>query len=83
MRVFRHRAFSAATIAIALTMFALFGSLFALTQYLQLVAGYSPLSAGLRALPFAAGVMVLAPVSSILVARRRRPRSRPARADRR
>jgi hypothetical protein len=67
VRVFKHRAFSAATISIALTMFALFGSLFALTQYLQLVVGYSPLSAGLRALPFAAGVMVLAPVSSILV----------------
>jgi fucose permease len=48
-------------------MFALFGSLFALTQYLQLVVGYSPLSAGLRALPFAAGVMALAPVSSVLV----------------
>ncbi|HEY5049742.1 MAG TPA: MFS transporter, partial [Acidothermaceae bacterium] len=67
LRVFKHRAFSAATISVALTMFALFGSLFALTQYLQLVVGYSPLSAGLRALPFAAGVMVLAPVSSILV----------------
>ena len=67
VRVFKHRAFSAATGAIALTLFALFGSLFALTQYLQLVHGYSPLAAGIRALPFAAGVMALAPVSSILV----------------
>ena len=69
VRVFRHRAFSAASSAIGLTFLALFGSLFALTQYLQLVHGYSPLSAGVRALPFAAAVMVTAPISSMLVAR--------------
>jgi EmrB/QacA subfamily drug resistance transporter len=69
VRVFRHRAFSAGTAAIALTFFALFGSLFALTQYLQLVRDYSPLSAGLRALPFAAAVMVTAPISTLLVRR--------------
>jgi EmrB/QacA subfamily drug resistance transporter len=69
VRVFRHRAFSAGTGAIAMTFFALFGSLFALTQYLQLVREYSPLSAGLRALPFAAAVMVTAPVSTLLVRR--------------
>jgi EmrB/QacA subfamily drug resistance transporter len=69
VRVFGNRAFSAATAAIGLTFFALFGSLFALTQYLQLVHGYSPLSAGVRALPFAAAVMVTAPLSSLLVRR--------------
>jgi EmrB/QacA subfamily drug resistance transporter len=69
VRVFRHRAFSAATSAVALTFFALFGSLFALTQYLQLVRDYSPLSAGLRALPFAGAVMVVAPLSTLLVRR--------------
>jgi EmrB/QacA subfamily drug resistance transporter len=69
VRVFRHRAFSAASVAIGLTFLALFGSLFALTQYLQLVHGYSPLSAGVRALPFAIAVMVTAPTSSKLVAR--------------
>jgi len=69
VRVFRHRAFSAASSAIALTFLALFGSLFGLTQYLQLVHGYTPLSAGVRALPFAAAVMVAAPLSSRLVHR--------------
>lgn len=69
VRVFAHRAFSAATVAVGLTFFAMFGSLFALTQYLQLVHGYSPLSAGLRALPFAAGVLVAAPAAPALVAR--------------
>jgi EmrB/QacA subfamily drug resistance transporter len=68
VRVFRYRAFSAASSAIGLTFLALFGSLFALTQYLQLVHGYSPLSAGVRALPFAAAVMATAPLSSRLVA---------------
>jgi len=67
VRVFTHRAFSAAAGAISVTLFALFGSLFALTQYLQLVHGYSPLAAGVRALPFAAGVAVVAPASSVLV----------------
>ena len=69
VRVFRHRAFSAATSAIGLTFFALFGSLFALTQYLQLVHGYSPLSAGVRALPFAGAVLVLSPLSTLLARR--------------
>jgi EmrB/QacA subfamily drug resistance transporter len=69
VRVFGHRAFSAASAAIGLTFLALFGSLFALTQYLQLVHGYSPLSAGVRALPFAVAVMITAPISSKLVAR--------------
>jgi EmrB/QacA subfamily drug resistance transporter len=69
VRVFRHRAFSAATAAVGLTFFAMFGSLFILTQYLQLVHGYSPLGAGLRALPFGFAVMVTAPSSSLLVAR--------------
>jgi MFS family permease len=69
VRVVRHRAFSAASSAIGLTFLALFGSLFALTQYLQLVHGYSPLSAGVRALPFAAAVMATAPLSSTLVRR--------------
>jgi len=69
VRVFRHRAFSAASGAIGLTFLALFGSLFGLTQYLQLVHGYTPLSAGVRALPFAAAVMLTAPLSSRLVAR--------------
>ncbi len=69
VRVFGHRAFSAASSAIGITFLALFGSLFGLTQYLQLVHGYSPLSAGLRAMPFAAAVMITAPLSSQLVAR--------------
>jgi EmrB/QacA subfamily drug resistance transporter len=69
LRVFTHRAFTAASGALAVTFFALFGSLFALTQYLQLVHGYSTLAAGIRALPFALAMGAVSPVSSGLARR--------------
>lgn len=69
VRVFTHRAFSVAAGSVTLIFFALMGSLFALTQYLQLVHGYSTLGAGLRALPFAAAMLVVSPLSSRLAGR--------------
>jgi EmrB/QacA subfamily drug resistance transporter len=57
LHLFRNRRFSAASAAIALAFFALFGALFFLTQYLQLVLGYSPLQAGARTVPVAAGLL--------------------------
>jgi len=69
LRVFRSRAFSAAALSVTVIFFALFGSLFVLTQYLQLVHGYSPLSAGLRALPFALAMAAVSPVSPALAQR--------------
>ena len=75
LRVFTSRAFSTAAGAVTVIFFALFGSLFVLTQYLQLVHGYSPLSAGLRALPFALAMAAVSPVSPLTLARPpRRPR---------
>ena len=56
--------FSAAAGAITLVFFAMFGSLFLLTQYFQFVLGYSPLQTGVRMLPFAAAMMVTAPLSA-------------------
>ena len=56
--------FSAAAGAITLVFFAMFGSLFLLTQYFQFVLGYSPLETGIRMLPFAAAMMVTAPLSA-------------------
>jgi Major Facilitator Superfamily len=67
--VFAVRAFSAAAASVTVIFFALFGSLFVLTQYLQLVHGYSPLSAGVRALPFAIAMAAVSPVSTILAGR--------------
>ena len=62
LRVFTSRAFSAAAGAVTVIFFALFGSLFLLTQFLQLVQGYSPLAAGVRALPFALAMAAASPV---------------------
>ena len=69
LRVFSSRAFSAASGSITVTFFALFGSLFVFTQYLQLVHGYSPLSAGVRALPFAFATGAISPLSPVLAKR--------------
>ncbi|MGH9242817.1 MAG: DHA2 family efflux MFS transporter permease subunit [Acidimicrobiales bacterium] len=67
MNFFTNRRFSAASGAITLTFFALFGSFFLLTQYLQFVLGYTPLEAGIRLLPMAGVMMVIAPASARLV----------------
>jgi EmrB/QacA subfamily drug resistance transporter len=69
LRVFAYRGFSASAGSVALTFFALFGSLFVLTQYLQLVHGYSPLAAGVRALPFALTMGLCSPLSTVLARR--------------
>lgn len=66
LRIFSSRAFSAASGSITVTFFALFGSLFVFTQYLQLVHGYSPLSAGVRALPFALTTGAASPLAPVL-----------------
>src|SRR5204863_8938749 len=69
LRLFRNRHFTAASSTIAVLFFALFGFLFLSTQYLQFVLGYSPSAAGVRALPYAGGMIVFAIGSSALVAR--------------
>jgi EmrB/QacA subfamily drug resistance transporter len=69
LRIFARRAFSASAAAVTVIFFALFGSLFVLTQYLQLVHGYSPLSAGVRALPFAVAMGAVSPLSPLIAQR--------------
>jgi EmrB/QacA subfamily drug resistance transporter len=66
-RFFRNPRFSAASLSIALVFFALFGSMFFLTQYLQFVLGYGTLEAGLRIVPVALGILIGAPASVRLV----------------
>src|SRR5208283_5311037 len=67
--LFRNIRFSAASFSIAVAFFGLFGFIFLITQYFQLVHGYSPLSAGLRTLPFAIGVGAAAPAAPALASR--------------
>jgi EmrB/QacA subfamily drug resistance transporter len=66
---FRNPRFTAASISVTLVFFALFGSLFFLTQYLQFVLGYSALEAGLRVAPIALVLIVVSPLAGRLVNR--------------
>jgi EmrB/QacA subfamily drug resistance transporter len=64
VRFFANARFSAASVNVTLVFFALFGFIFLATQYLQFVLGYSAFDAGVRTLPFAFALMVMAPLSS-------------------
>jgi nitrate/nitrite transporter NarK len=46
--------------------FGMFGSIFLLAQFLQVVQGYSPLEAGIRTLPWTAMPVLIAPIAGTL-----------------
>ena len=69
VRIFQNLRFSAASIAVTSAFFALFGFVFLITQYFQLVKGYSPLSAGVRTLPVALSIATASVVSPKIVDR--------------
>jgi EmrB/QacA subfamily drug resistance transporter len=69
VRLFRNARFSAASVAIALSFFGLFGFIFMVTQYLQVVRGYDPLGAGLATLPYAFVAAGFSPVAMMLMRR--------------
>ncbi|MFE7517418.1 MFS transporter [Streptomyces sp. NPDC057540] len=54
--LFRNPAFSAASGSVTLAFFALFGFIFLVTQYFQLIRGYGTLSTGVRILPVALSI---------------------------
>jgi EmrB/QacA subfamily drug resistance transporter len=58
VRLFRNMRFSAASGAVTVAFFTLFGFIFLITQYFQFVRGYSALSAGVRLLPVALAVAI-------------------------
>jgi EmrB/QacA subfamily drug resistance transporter len=66
MRFFRNRTFAATNAASLFMFFGMFGSIFLLAQFLQTVQGYSPLSAGLRTLPWTAMPIFVAPIAGAL-----------------
>ena len=67
MRLFRKARFTGAIGSVGLMTFGLFSALFVLTQYMQFSLGYSALQAGIRVLPAAGAIAVVAPVSTVLV----------------
>jgi len=64
---FKNPRFTAASSAITLVFFAMFGFSFLFTQYFQFVLGYSAMRTGVYQLPLAATIMVTAPLSSRIV----------------
>jgi hypothetical protein len=66
---FKNPRFTAASAGICLLFFAMFGSIFLLTQYLQFVMGFSALKAGTALLPMALTMLVVAPSSARIVER--------------
>ena len=66
MRLFRSRGFALTNAASLLMFFGMFGSIFLLAQFLQVVQHYSPLQAGLRTLPWTAMPVFIAPFAGAL-----------------
>ena len=64
--LFRSRGFAVTNLALLLMFFGMFGSIFLLAQFLQVVQHYSPLQAGLRTLPWTAMPVFIAPVAGAL-----------------
>ena len=69
LRLFRNPRFAVSSGGITLVFFAMFGTFFMMTQYLQGVLDYSPLGAAVRLLPISVVMMAVAPQTPKLVAR--------------
>ena len=72
MHYFKNPAFSTGTGGMILVFLSMYGVIFLITQYFQLVHGYSPLSAALRTLPIALIMIVVSPFTPRLSATVRR-----------
>jgi EmrB/QacA subfamily drug resistance transporter len=69
IRFFRNRSFSTGSGGMLLVFLAMYGVMFLMTQYFQLVLGYSPFSAAVRFLPMAPIMIIVAPSTPWLSAR--------------
>jgi EmrB/QacA subfamily drug resistance transporter len=69
VRLFRNPRFTAGSAAISLAFFGLFGFIFLITQYFQLVRGYDPLRAGVATLPFAIVTGAFSPLAIVVMKR--------------
>lgn len=69
LTLFRSRSFTLANIIGITFSLGMFGAVFLLAQYLQIVMHYSPFEAGLRTLPWTAAPMVVAPIAGLVADR--------------
>ena len=67
LRFFSNPSFTVASLAVGLVFFAMMGSVFAFTQFLQFAHGFSALEAGAAMLPLALGLVIGAGASNHLV----------------
>jgi EmrB/QacA subfamily drug resistance transporter len=66
LQFFKIPTFAASNVVAASVFFAMFGSVFFLTLYMQNVQGYSPVQAGSRLLAFSGVILVVAPLAGRL-----------------
>jgi EmrB/QacA subfamily drug resistance transporter len=66
LRIFRDARFTGTAVTLTILFFALTGAVFLTTQIYQFVLGYSPLAAGVRALPTAAALAVFSPLGAFI-----------------
>jgi EmrB/QacA subfamily drug resistance transporter len=69
LRLFRDRSFSVANVVGLVFSFGVFGSIFILIQFMQIVQGLSPLEAGVRTMPWTLAPMFIAPLAGFIVPR--------------
>jgi EmrB/QacA subfamily drug resistance transporter len=69
LRLFRDRSFSIANLVGVGFSFGMFGSVFILIQYLQVVRGASPLDAAIQTTPWTMAPMIVAPLAGIIAPR--------------
>ncbi|MDQ1520383.1 MAG: hypothetical protein QOI55_1456, partial [Actinomycetota bacterium] len=69
MRYFSNKAFSTGTGGMILVFLGMYGTMFLVIQYLQLVLGYSALGTSLRILPMTPIMMIVAPLTPRITAR--------------
>ncbi|GAB2667045.1 MFS transporter [Nocardia goodfellowii] len=67
LRLFRSRAFRVANATGFTFSIGVFGTIFLLAQYFQVVQGYSPLESGVRTMPWTMAPMVVAPIAGLIV----------------
>ena len=70
MRLFADRRFSLVNAVAVLFSAGIFGSVFLVSQYLQIGMGFDPLESGLRAAPWTVVPMAAAPLAGVIVGRR-------------
>ncbi|WP_405056039.1 DHA2 family efflux MFS transporter permease subunit [Kribbella sp. NBC_01505] len=69
LRLYKIRSFSVVNIVWFTFSLGVFGSVFLLAQFFQIVQGYSPLESGIRTMPWTMAPMVVAPIAGAIVDR--------------